>query len=133
MIFAHADVNTSRLAQVLPGLRKLGVRITSYSSREDLAMRASDLIRMDGKRVGGAPVHFEGVDAIDISGLGTRFSLNHSVFVQNPQVFNDMARVMATGARPPHVRSPQFVEVTTAAGMHWEYAPPPKQEVAKKR
>lgn len=124
VIFAHADVNVSRLTQLSGSLRKLGIRVTSYSSKEDLAMRASDLVRMDGKRVGGAPVYLGGVDAIDISGLGERFSLNHTIFVQNPVVFNDMARLMATGVRPPDARTPQFKKVEAAQGVHWEFRAP---------
>lgn len=124
VIFAHADVNVSRLTQLSSSLRKLGIRVTSYSSKEDLAMRASDLVRMDGKRVGGAPVHLASVDAIDISGLGERFSLNHTIFVQNPLVFNDMARLMATGVRPPDARTPQFKKVVVPQGTHWEFQAP---------
>jgi esterase/lipase superfamily enzyme len=123
VIFAHADVSPVRLGQALDALQSLGVRITSYSSREDIAMRASDWIRRDGARVGGAPVYLRGVDAIDISGLGARYSLNHAVFVRNPIVFGDMARLMASGSRPPTRRTPDLIEVRTAAGIHFEVRP----------
>jgi hypothetical protein len=62
------------------------------------------------------------VDAIDTTGLGGgRLALNHNVFVYNYLVFGDMARLMATGERPPDKRTPLFVPVTTADRTHWEY------------
>ena len=124
VILAHADVNTTRLSAVMPSLRKLGVTVTSYSSGEDRAMLASDWMRGDGARVGGAPVHLAGVDAIDISGLGVRFSWNHNTFVQSSMVFGDMARLMATGERPPSKRTPYFAETKTDKGTHWEFRAP---------
>ncbi len=121
VIFAHADVNTSRLAAMMPSVRKLGVILTSYSSKADWAMSASGWARRDGARVGGAPVYLAGVDAIDISGLGGTFALNHNVFVQNPAVFGDMARLMAAGERPVSKRTPQVISKTTPKGLHWEF------------
>jgi esterase/lipase superfamily enzyme len=121
IIFAHADVAPPRLAQSQAALAALGVRITSYSSKEDWAMSLSDWVRFKGARVGGAPVYLPQVDAIDITGLGARFALNHTVFVRNPMVFGDMARLMATGQRPPHARTPALSETRTAQGLHWEF------------
>jgi esterase/lipase superfamily enzyme len=89
LILAHADVDPARLGRALPRLRELGIGVTSYSSAVDWAMPISRAIRLITRsRVGGKPVHIEGVDAIDITGLsGGRFSLNHTVFVDNPMVF----------------------------------------------
>ena len=63
---------------------------------------------------------FSGVDTIDITGLGTSYlSINHSVFSANPVVFCDIARLMASGTRPPHKRTEGFEEVNSKDGVYW--------------
>ena len=122
LILAHADVNRLRFRQSVPSLLKLGLGVTSYSSSEDWAMWLSHLARGERARLGGRPIHAEGVDSIDVTGLGTGpISLNHNVFVTNTLVFNDMLRLMKTGARPPGQRTPHFQPVKTDRGTHWEH------------
>ena len=73
-------------------------------------------------RVGSRPVFIPGVDAIDITGLSAGpLVLNHTVFVDNPLVFGDMHRLMATSDRPPDKRTPLFAPVKTANGIYWMY------------
>jgi esterase/lipase superfamily enzyme len=125
LILAHADVDPGRLARVMPSLKALQLGVTSYSSAADWAMRVSQIIRLRRARVGYRPVHIPGVDAIDVTGLsGGPLALNHTVFVENFLVFGDMARLMATGKRPPDRRTPLFVRVQTRYGDHWEYRSP---------
>ena len=123
LILAHVDVDPARLGRVMPSLRKLGMGVTSYSSAIDWAMRISRAVRLITRsRVGARPVHIDGVDAIDITGLsGGPLALNHTVFVDNPMVFGDMNRLMATGERPPDSRTAFFVPVKSRRGTHWEY------------
>jgi hypothetical protein len=106
----------------MPSIRKLGLGVTSYSSAEDWAMWLSRHLRLEGARLGGQPINAAGADCIDITGLGSGpLALNHNVFVSNPLVFGDMARLMNTGIRPPHQRTPLFVSTTTPNRSHWEY------------
>jgi esterase/lipase superfamily enzyme len=70
LILAHADMDPARLGRAMSTLRQLGIGVTSYSSAVDWAMRISRAIRfLTRSRVGARPVHIEGVDAIDITGL----------------------------------------------------------------
>ena len=125
LILAHADVDPARLARVMPSLEALGLGVTSYSSAADWAMRLSRLVRLKPARVGSRPVNISGVDAIDVTGLsGGPLALNHTVFVDNPMVFGDMARLMATGERPPDKRTSLFSPTRTRQGTHWEYRSP---------
>ena len=122
LILAHADAKPSTLARIMPAINSLGLGVTSYSSAEDIAMTASRLLRWGASyRIGSRPVVQPGVDAIDISGLGIRQDLNHNVFVRNPLVFGDIARLLSTGERPPHKRTPHFKTVKSAEGRHWAY------------
>jgi len=121
LILAHADIRPITLARTLPAITALGFAVTSYYSREDKAMSLSRWIRGDEERVGSRPVYLTGVECIDVTGLGIKRDLNHNVFVRNPAVFNDIARLLKTGVRPPDSRSPHFRCVETANGVHWAY------------
>lgn len=123
LILAHADVDPARLQRAMRSLRQLGIGVTPYSSATDWAMRMSRAIRLlTRSRVGSGPVHVEGVEAIDITGLsGGPLELNHTVFVDNPMVFGNMHHLMATGVRPPYKRTAFFVAVKTRRGTHWTY------------
>lgn len=122
LILAHADVAPDRLRREFPSIQSLGLGVTSYSSKSDWAMRISHAVRLKGARVGSQPVNIAGVDSIDVTDLSDGpLALNHTVFVDNPLVFGDMARLMATGQRPPNKRTPTFAPVTTSKGTHWRY------------
>lgn len=123
LIFAHADIDPARLEREMPSLRKLNIGVTSYSSEKDWAMRISRAIRwMTKTRVGAGPVHIDGVDAIDLTGLsGGPLDVNHTVFADNSIAFGDMHRLMATGERPPDKRTSFLVPVKTDRGTHWIY------------
>lgn len=123
LILAHADVDPARLERLMPSLRKLNVRVTSYSSATDWAMRISRAVRwMKRKRVGAAPVYIDGVDAIDLTGLsGGPLDVNHTVFADSSMAFGDMHRLMATGERPPDKRTSFLAPVKSERGTHWIY------------
>lgn len=124
LVLAHADVKPSTLARILPSLRALNIGTTSYSSRDDRAMQISRLMRWFGShRLGARPAYFDGVDAIDISGLGAPRDSNHNVFMRSSIVFSDIAQLIPGPKRLPHERSPQFKQVKTAKGVHWAYTP----------
>lgn len=121
LILAHADVKPRTLARTQPAITALEMGITSYLSKEDKAMSLSRWLRGQGERVGTNPVYLPDVDCIDLTGLGVRRDLNHNVFVRNPVVFGDIARLLSTGTRPPDARSPKFYMLKNNGGKHWVY------------
>ena len=121
MIFAHADVDRERFTQGMLAIRKLGVGVTSYSSDKDRALLFSQLLRMEGARLGSNVTEIGSIESIDVSGLSSTFAVNHDVFVQNPFVFGDIARLMSTGERPPNKRTPMLRKVETDNGIHWAF------------
>jgi esterase/lipase superfamily enzyme len=124
LILAHADVNRARFRQLMPTIAELGLRVTSYSCAENRATWLSRILRWDGARIDQRPTCHEGVNAVDITGLGGGpLSLNHDIFVHNPMVLGDMARLMATSEHPPDKRTPFFAPVPPQDPKHWEYRP----------
>lgn len=121
VILAHPDVDQERFRQLARAAKDLGVRMTLYTSRDDRAMWISRLL--SGKdRPGGEPIVVPSVDTIDITGLGARlWSSNHTVYAANPIVFGDMARLIASGERPPDRRTRYFEQVPTQDGAYWRY------------
>jgi esterase/lipase superfamily enzyme len=121
IILAHPDVDQDRFRQLAEAVKGLRTRMTLYTSGDDRAMWISRLL--SGKdRAGGEPIVVPGVDTIDITGLGTRlWSSNHTVYAANPIVFGDMARLIASGERPPSKRTRYFEQVTTKDGSYWRY------------
>lgn len=123
LILAHADVKQGTLARTLLAIQGLGLGVTTYFSGEDRALSLSRWLRGDQERVGSHPIYLRGVDAIDVAGLGIPRDLNHNVFVRNPIVFGDIARLLSTGVRPPDTRTPSFRKLSTADGISWRYRP----------
>ena len=122
LIFAHADMDPNRLEKHMPDLRKLKIGVTSYSSTEDWAMTISRLVQFKSARVGSHAVNIPGVDSVDITGLGEGpLAVNHTVFVHSPIVFGDIARLIATGQRPPSKRTRWFEEVRMGPRVYWQY------------
>ena len=95
-------------------------------------MRLSRYFRRENTPLGGSPFYAEGVDAIDITGLreGKWLTLNHSSFVINPLVFDDMAELMRTGLRRSARRGDVFKPVVTDKGTHWVFQKPPNPKSA---
>jgi esterase/lipase superfamily enzyme len=121
IILAHPDVDQDRFRQLAKAAKGLGARMTLYTSGDDRAMWISRLL--SGKdRAGGEPIVVPGVDTIDITGLGARlWSANHTIYAANPIVFGDMARLIASGERPPDKRTRYFESVATKDGAYWRY------------
>jgi esterase/lipase superfamily enzyme len=90
VIFAHADVNDERLRRVMSNLTQNEIRITSYFSSADMAMRVSDAIRFSSTRVGRRAVAAPNVQCVDITRFSKRFSLNHNVYTDNLEVLGDL-------------------------------------------
>jgi esterase/lipase superfamily enzyme len=121
IILAHPDVDQDRFRQFAEEVKRLGVGITLYTSRDDRAMWLSE--RLHGvPRIGGGPTVVAGVDTIDISGLGVSlWSVNHNIYSGNPILFGDIARLIASGTRPPDKRTRNFERLATEHGSYWRY------------
>jgi esterase/lipase superfamily enzyme len=121
LILAHPDVDKDRFRQLINLAREICAGMTLYTSRSDMALWASKLLR-GIERAGGSRSVLSGVDTIDITGLGTSYlNINHSVFSANPVVFSDIARLIGAGTRPPHKRTDAFEEVKGREGTYWRF------------
>jgi hypothetical protein len=47
--------------------------------------------------------------------------LNHSGYAENNALLTDIGALIATGTRPPKLRTPLLEEVTTGRGLYWRY------------
>jgi len=105
----------------------LGLGMTLYTSQLDRALWLSRL--MSGvERAGRAPVVVDGVDTIDISGIGASlWNSNHAVYTANPLVFGDIDRLIASGERPPDKRS-SFFQPQGDGMKYWGYRIPPNDD-----
>lgn len=116
IIMAHADVDLDwcrRLGAVRPYVRG----ITNYVNSGDWALWISSSIRLGAGRCGRVAQSYPGIDTIDTTGMGGRKGIDvlgfdtqshHGVFVNDPILFGDMSRLLATGRRPIDERTPEF-------------------------
>jgi esterase/lipase superfamily enzyme len=123
VVFAHADVGAARLRRVMEEKANLEFRLTSYFSRTDLAMLASDLLRLESTRVGRQPVNIPGVECIDISALGRLFGLNHDVYATSTVVVEDLKRLLRERKKAPEERTHAFKKVKDEkVGTYWVWS-----------
>ncbi len=128
VIWAHPDVAAKTFAERTRALAARGVAMTLYSSKTDLALWASRMLHGQS-RAGDALAGGPGIDHIDITGMravGQRWfdlSLNHNVFVRNPALFGEITRLLLTGQRPVHHRSPDFAPERLRGRVIWRYRP----------
>ncbi|MEL7089541.1 MAG: hypothetical protein AAGL98_14065, partial [Planctomycetota bacterium] len=108
--------------------------ITNYANRDDAALRLSSTIRAGEDRCGLNPKAYDGIETIDTTGMGgKRESLvsvmfgaknHHGVFANDPLLFGDISRLIASGQRPAHERTPEFVaRKDKAGGTYWAFDP----------
>ena len=108
--------------------------ITSYANRDDAALRLSSTIRVGEARCGLDPRGYGGIETIDTTGMGgTRNSLfsvmfgadnHHGVFANDPLLFGDISRLIASSQRPAHKRTQEFaVRNDKAGGIYWAFDP----------
>ena len=128
VILAHPDVDAENFRAAATRLAKRKVRPTLYASKNDWALWASKLL-LGRSRAGALNITAPGVDTIDISGMTAAdkpwygFGLNHAVFVRNPVLFGEITRLLLTGQRPVHERSPGFALVEKDGKQFWRYQP----------
>lgn len=133
VILAHADATQGWCAK-LGAVRPFVRGITNYANRDDAALRLSRGIRLGEARCGLNPRAYDGIETIDTTGMGGKrtslFSVmfgaknHHGVFANDPLLFGDISRLIASGQRPAHQRTPEFVERKDVDGdTYWAFDP----------
>ena len=130
LMMAAPDVDANVYRNLVARIAQSVRGMTLYASSVDRALAASRSIAGNMPRAGDVlatgPVLVEGVDAIDVTGLGADIlGLNHGVFAQNRSILNDVSIVMKTGERPPHNRLADIrcVPEGDTDPRYWKYAP----------
>ncbi len=126
VILAAPDVdrdNFENLARAIEGLAK---GVTLYAAANDRAMGVSRRFHGGVPRAGdvpeGGPLVVPGVDTIDVTAASMEsVGLNHSAYAENDVLLKDVARLVATGERPPDRRSAGLEKAMTARGAYWRY------------
>ncbi|MEM1152284.1 MAG: alpha/beta hydrolase [Pseudomonadota bacterium] len=102
VIFAAPDVDAGLFLEMLPSIRPLARRLTLYASDEDWALAASRRLHGDVPRAGQAGeamISTDGLDAIDMSGLGEDM-LAHSYFAQDSSALVDLSTLFWRSVNP---------------------------------
>ena len=126
VILAAPDVDRDLFAQLAATITKAGRGVTLYASSKDRAMTASRLVTGGAPRAGDVPpdgpVVMAGIDTIDISSTTMEsLTLGHSLYAERSALIDDIARLIRTGERPPHLRLPSLMRVPTPKGEYWKY------------
>ena len=79
-------------------------------------------------RAGNKARSYTAVDVIDTTDMGKgvwralSHGFDHDVFVRNPLLFGDIARLLLTGQRPVEKRTPEFrPRKDRTGGIYWSY------------
>lgn len=126
VILAAPDVDRDLFVQLAGTITKTGRGVTLYASSKDRAMAASRMVTGGAPRAGDVPpdgpVVMAGIDTIDISSTTMEsLTLGHSLYAERSALIDDIARLIRTGDRPPHLRFPSLVRVPTPKGEYWKY------------
>ena len=112
LITAAPDVDRDHYSGIAARVRAVSRGMTLYASSADKALITSrELagIARAGDVGPDGPVVVDGIEAIDVTAIGTdMFSLNHSEFAHNRSLIDDIGRLLISGSRPPHRRSTQI-------------------------
>jgi esterase/lipase superfamily enzyme len=127
LILAAPDVPREAFGGWIAGVRAIARGLTLYASSRDKALVASRAASA-GARAGDVsdegPIVLAGLDSIDVSAIGAEmFGLNHNVFASNRSLIDDIGRIIMTGTRPVHVRSPQIrgMPLRSDPPRYWRY------------
>lgn len=112
IVMAAPDVDIDLYKTLAANIRPWARGMTLYASANDKALVISR--RAAGKpRAGdvfsGGPILLPNIESIDVSAMGDEmFGLNHDVFASDRSLIDDIGRLVRSGERPPHQRSPQI-------------------------
>jgi esterase/lipase superfamily enzyme len=127
LITAAPDVDRDHYSGIAARVRAVSRGMTLYASSADKALITSrELagIARAGDVGPDGPVVVDGIEAIDVTAIGTdMFSLNHSEFAHNRSLIDDIGRLLISGSRPPHRRSTQIRPVPEGSQqpVYWYY------------
>jgi esterase/lipase superfamily enzyme len=129
LIMAAPDIDADQYMQDVANVSRIVSGMTLYASANDAAIVLSHKLAQ-GKRAGdvenGKPVVAAGVDAIDVSAIGSEVLglKDHDMFAEKRSLIDDI-RLVLQGIRPPNNRlaeirgMPEGVDRPT----FWRYAP----------
>jgi esterase/lipase superfamily enzyme len=126
IVLAAPDVDRDNFENIARDIQGLADGVTLYAAGNDRALRVSRNFYGGIPRAGDVPVTgplvLPGVDTIDASATSMdSLGLNHSGYAENNAILSDIAALIATGRRPPKLRTPALEEVTTEKGTYWRY------------
>jgi esterase/lipase superfamily enzyme len=126
IILAAPDVDRDNFENIARDIQGLGAGVTLYAASNDRALTVSRNFYGGIPRAGDVPptgpLVLPGIDTIDVSASSMdSLGLNHSGYAENNELLKDIAALIATGTRPPKLRTPALEEVTTAKGAYWRY------------
>lgn len=125
IIMAHSDIDLD-WCRKMGRAKRFSRGVTNYVNAGDWALWVSSTIRLGEGRCGRVAQSYPGVETVDTTGMGGRagqsMQSHHGVFVNDPVLFGDMYRLLATGRRPVHERTPAFRSVRDEGKpAHWVY------------
>lgn len=126
IILAAPDVDRDNFENIAADIQGLANGVTLYAAGNDKALRVSRNFYGGIPRAGDVPTTgplvLPGVDTIDASATSMdSLGLNHSGYAENNVILQDIAALIATGTRPPKLRTPLLEEVPTDRGAYWRY------------
>ncbi|HXF53455.1 MAG TPA: alpha/beta fold hydrolase [Hyphomicrobiaceae bacterium] len=129
VILAAPDVDRDTFEFVAKEIKGVSRGITLLAASNDRALEVSRQFWGGVPRAGdvpaSGPVIVPGVDTIDITATSTAvFSLNHSVYAEQPMLLGDIQTLIRSGARPLGKYLPSLQLVRTDKGEYWRYPPP---------
>jgi esterase/lipase superfamily enzyme len=110
LVLAAPDIDKDLFASRAKQIKQIAGNVTIYASSADKALLASKTGAW-ASRIGfveeKGPNLIDGMEVIDVTAVGdSMLELNHGTFSGNRSVLDDLGRIIKTGTRPPHVRSP---------------------------
>jgi esterase/lipase superfamily enzyme len=128
LAMAAPDIDRDQFIEDIPALRNRTSGMTLYACSNDWALFASRMFARGaraGDIVDGKPVIVDGVEAIDITAIGTEiFGFNHGQFSTNRAVMDDI-KLMLDGVEPPTERLTEIRSVPEGSSKpeYWRFAP----------
>ncbi|MGH1407888.1 MAG: alpha/beta hydrolase, partial [Rhodomicrobiaceae bacterium] len=127
VISAHADVSYDDFEKLTSCFKDRVKGITLYVNEQDTALR----LRCAGVfrcRAGNYARGYESADVVDTTQMSGGFfrtlskGFDHDIFVRNPLLFSDIARLILTGQRPVEKRTLEFRPKKGPKGnVYWSY------------
>jgi len=129
IVMAAPDVDIDLYKTLVANIRPRVRGMTLYASANDKALVASRSAAgkpRAGDVFNGEPILIPNIESIDVSAIGAEmFGLNHNTFASNRSLIDDIGRLVFSGVRPPHQRSPQIRCVPEGPALpdYWRYVP----------